>query len=260
MKIVLVMSETSMWKPAFINRLIRELPEQHEIVGAVLTNFGYDTYGFFGYLKRYFNILGLNAFVYVALRNFIYSILKQFKRIAGKPDCYSISGVCRQHNIPVHYTNDVNSFTTLSWIRALEPDITFSSGHQIFGEELLSIPKKGCINRHSSLLPAYRGIYPLFRNLLYDEKEAGVSIHTMEKKIDTGRVVSQQSFPIEPDDTLFSLFDKCYDISAALVIEALDKIDIGNWQSVQNGRTPSYYTFPTWKEGREFRKKGKRIK
>jgi methionyl-tRNA formyltransferase len=99
----------------------------------------------------------------------------------------------------------------------------------------------------------------LFWNLLYDEKEAGVSIHTMEKKIDAGRVVAQQSFPVEQNDTLFSLFDRCYNISVGLVIEALDKIDSGDWQPVQSGRTPSYFTFPTWKEGREFRKKGKKI-
>jgi methionyl-tRNA formyltransferase len=260
MNIVLVMSEDIMWKPVFIGRLIRELPEQHKIVGVVLTGFGYETFGYIGYLKRYFNILGLKAFIYVALRNIKYSIIKYYYRVTGRYDNYSISGVCRQHGIPVHYTNDVNSVKTLSWIRALEPDISFSSGHQIFGVELLSIPKRCCINRHSSLLPAFRGIYPLFWNLLNDEKEAGVSIHAMEKKIDAGRVVSQKSFPIEPEDSLFSLFDKCYDISVELVIEALEKIDLGNWLPVQNSRYPSYYTFPTRKEGREFRKKGKKIR
>lgn len=259
MKIVIVMSETSMWKPGFIESLIKSLPREHTITAAALTGFGYETYGLFYYLSKYYNILGGRAFVNISLKNLVTLFQKKILRLAGKPERLSIAGVCRIYGIPVHHTRNINNQITIDWLKSFEPDIILSSGHQIFSGGLLSLPKKYCLNRHSSLLPGYRGIYPLFRNLLNDDKVAGVTIHTMEKEIDKGKIVAQKSFPIEPDDTLFSLFGKCYGLSVELVNEAVEKVGTDSWEPVQNNIAPSYYSFPTWEQGRQFRKKGKRI-
>ncbi len=259
MNIILVMSDTSMWKPRFIEDLIKSLPAGTKIVGAVLTGFGYETYGILGYLKKYFTLLGPKYFIFVSLKNTITWLRKTILRLAGKPERLSIAGVCRIYQIPAIATNSINNYRTIQWIAEKKPDVLYSSGHQIFSGELLSIPSKCCINRHSSLLPAYRGIYPLFWNLLNEEKQAGVSVHTMEKEIDKGKVVAQKSFGIQQNDTLFTLFDKCYEISVELTLEALAKIESGNWQPVCNGILPSYYTFPNRQQARLFRRKGKRI-
>jgi methionyl-tRNA formyltransferase len=259
MRIVIVMSEASLWKPRFVQQLIERLPNRHAIVGAVLTSFRPPKTSWFKHVRRYAMMLGPYVFCLVAAREAYHKILDRVFRFVPLKQEHSIRGVCRRHQIPVVMSPDVNDFDTVAWMKRLEPDIILSSGNQIFKESTLAVPSKGCLNRHTSLLPAYAGIYPIFWCLLNDEKEVGVSVHTMLKEVDKGQIVAQESLSVAPRDTFFSLFERCFALSVDVVLQAIDRIDSGDWKPIMNSRTPSYYSYPTRHDIRQFRHKGKRM-
>ncbi len=98
---------------------------------------------------------------------------------------------------------------------------------QILSEEILRMPKFGCINIHASLLPAYRGAAPIQWAVINGEKETGVTIMQMDKGIDTGGMFCKAVVPIEDKETGDSLHDKLMEAGAGLIVEALPKIEAG---------------------------------
>ena len=68
---------------------------------------------------------------------------------------------------------------------------------QLLSEEILSMPKFGCVNIHASLLPAYRGAAPIQWAVINGEQEGGVTIMQMEKGLDTGGMYCKRSVPID---------------------------------------------------------------
>lgn len=98
---------------------------------------------------------------------------------------------------------------------------------QILSEEILNIPKYGCINIHASLLPSYRGAAPIQWCILNGESKTGVTIMQMDKGVDTGDILLQRECEIASDETGASLFDKLADLGAATITEALDLIKDG---------------------------------
>src|ERR687896_1677245 len=103
---------------------------------------------------------------------------------------------------PVRPVGDV--FTTS--LRRLEPDlgVVVAYGH-ILRPEILSIPPRGMINVHASLLPRYRGAAPVQHAILNGERETGISIMQMEEGLDSRPVLHRVATPIEPDETAWTL-------------------------------------------------------
>jgi len=105
-------------------------------------------------------------------------------------------------------------------IRALEPDIGVSA---LFGfiltENLLNIFPEGCVNIHPALLPYNRGANPNIWSII-EGTPAGVTIHFMDKGIDTGDIISQVEVPVEAVDTGESLYRKLMESSFSLFVEA----------------------------------------
>ncbi len=91
----------------------------------------------------------------------------------------------------------------------------------IFGEKTLAIPRKGSVNLHASLLPAYRGANPIAAAIAAGEQETGVSLMVMERGLDSGPVIAARSIPIAPDDTTGSLTEKLGHLGAELLIDEI---------------------------------------
>lgn len=112
---------------------------------------------------------------------------------------------------------------------------------QILSEEILNMPKYGCVNIHASLLPKYRGAAPIQWSIIDGEKETGVTIMQMDKGLDTGDILFQKKVPITEEETGASLFDKLAEAGAALIVEALDKIEKGEVNPVKQDDDDSCY-------------------
>ena len=130
--------------------------------------------------------------------------------------------------IPVHTTAGVRSKEEIEHFRNTDPDliIVTAFGH-IIPKEILDIPKYGCINVHTSLLPSYRGAAPIQWAVLNGEKETGVTVMQMDEGLDTGDILAVKRVAIDEKETSGSLFDKMQEEGADLLIRVLEQIEKG---------------------------------
>ncbi|MFX0543933.1 methionyl-tRNA formyltransferase [Roseovarius sp. S1116L3] len=95
----------------------------------------------------------------------------------------------------------------------------------ILPQAVLDAPEWGCLNIHASLLPRWRGAAPIHRAIMAGDAETGICVMQMEAGLDTGPVLMRQATQIGPFETTGALHDRLSAMGAALIIEALQKLD-----------------------------------
>ena len=131
-----------------------------------------------------------------------------------------------RHGIPVFQPVKIKEAASVAELAGYPADIfVVAAFGQLLSEEILSMPKFGCVNIHASLLPAYRGAAPIQWAVINGEQEGGVTIMQMEKGLDTGGMYCKRSVPIDKKGE--SLHDKLMAVGAELIVEALPKIESG---------------------------------
>ena len=96
-----------------------------------------------------------------------------------------VKSCAMEHGIEVFQPENIKE--SAEWIRSLDLDLIITCAYgQFIPEAILNAPKHGSINVHASLLPKLRGGAPIHKAILYGEKETGVSIMRMVKKMDAG--------------------------------------------------------------------------
>jgi len=110
----------------------------------------------------------------------------------------------------------------LAELRALQPElIAVAAFGQILPQPILDLPRLGCLNVHTSLLPKYRGASPIQAALLNGDAETGVTIMKMDAGLDTGDILKQRATPITPEDNAQTLHDRLALIGAELLVETI---------------------------------------
>ena len=132
------------------------------------------------------------------------------------------------HDIPVFQPVKIKDPEAVEVLRGYQADIfVVAAFGQILSEEILAMPKYGCVNIHASLLPKYRGAGPIQWAIIDGEKKTGITIMQMEKGLDTGDMLFQTEVEIEAKETADTLHDKLAAAGARLIVEALPKIEAG---------------------------------
>jgi len=136
----------------------------------------------------------------------------------------TLKDYCSEHAIPCLKHKNVN---TPEFIQSLEQygcDLLVSmSFNQIFRADIMNIFPLKAINCHAGKLPFYRGRNILNWVLINDEKEFGITVHYIDEGIDTGDIISQQTFPIDDSDTYATLLERAYTGCAELLYGAVRK-------------------------------------
>lgn len=133
-----------------------------------------------------------------------------------------------KHGIPVLQPVKIKEPEAVAELKKYPADIfVVAAFGQLLTEEILNMPKFGCINIHASLLPAYRGAAPIQRVIINGEEKTGVTIQQMAKGLDTGDMLLKKEISIDPKETGGSLHDKLSAAGAELIVEALSKIEKG---------------------------------
>ncbi len=108
----------------------------------------------------------------------------------------------------------------------LQPDLMVVAAYGlILPRSILAIPQHGCINIHASLLPRWRGAAPIHRAIEAGDAETGVTIMQMEEGLDTGPMLLMERVSIAPDDTTGSLHDKLAALGAAMIVDAVQRLE-----------------------------------
>lgn len=132
------------------------------------------------------------------------------------------------------------------------PEITLSDAYELRDVIFLSLefdkiiaPEKFqramLINIHFSLLPKHQGMYTSIWPILNNDKSSGVTLHKIDRGIDTGDIIEQVEFNLDLNETAKSLYLKYIDFGTKLVIKNVKKIIAGKVISVAQDSLNSSY-------------------
>lgn len=140
-----------------------------------------------------------------------------------------VKELAEQYNIEVLQPAKLSKSSEMEKIISLQPDLMITAAYgQFLPTKLLAAAKIAAINVHGSLLPKYRGGAPIQYSIINGDKETGVSIMYMVKKMDAGDIISQRSIPIEDTDDSGTMFKKLSLLGRDLLLETLPKIISGD--------------------------------
>lgn len=138
-----------------------------------------------------------------------------------------VKQVALDNNIPVFQFEKIKK-DDISELLKINAEVMVSCAYgQLLGENILNATKFGVINLHGSLLPKYRGSSPIQWALINGEKVTGVSILRSEIGMDDGQVMLEKTLTIDENDNAITLFEKLSNLSAEMIIPALDLLEKG---------------------------------
>jgi methionyl-tRNA formyltransferase len=131
------------------------------------------------------------------------------------------------HQLPIWQPSRIKKDPeTIAALRQLAADLFVVVAYgQILSQEILDLPKLGCINVHGSLLPAYRGAAPIQRCITDGVRQTGITTMLMDAGMDTGAMLLTAKTPVELFDNADGLAAKLAVIGANLLIETIFELD-----------------------------------
>ena len=127
-----------------------------------------------------------------------------------------------------------NNTEFIEEMKNLNPDVICVVAYgKILPQEILDIPRLGCINVHGSLLPKYRGAAPIQWAVINGDKVTGITTMYMDIGMDTGDMILKQEVEIGPDETTGEVWNKLSKIGGQLLVKTLEQIENGTAPRIQ---------------------------
>ena len=266
MKIIVIVVE-NLYSNIIFQALLNKKNKGNEIIGIVKIKGVFPKKNIFLTLKKILKNYSIYFFTFKVCETIIYNIICCYISLLDKISINSkirirpLAKMAHEKNFPIYKVKNINDPEIISLLKKSQPDLIISiSANQKFGSNLISIPKKGCINIHSSFLPFYRGVASYFWTLFNKERESGVTIHYIDEKFDTGPILIQKKIRLNNQDSVQDVFLKCAFTAQKLLDQVL--LDISNNQITtkkQNTDHGSYYSWPKSKDYKKFKQKNKKL-
>lgn len=140
----------------------------------------------------------------------------------------AIKSLALAKNLPIFQPEKIRDPVSLEVLQSCRPELIVVVAYgQILSSSVLSIPPRGCVNVHASLLPQYRGAAPITWAILNGETRTGVSTMFLDAGMDTGPILLTAETPLEQEDTAGTLHDRLSRMGADLLRKTLDGLEKG---------------------------------
>jgi methionyl-tRNA formyltransferase len=185
--------------------------------------------------------MGTPELAAVSLRALIASRASEIAGVVTQPDQPKGRGLklqpspvkefAQQENLPVLQPERARDENFIRQLTALQPELIAVAAYgQILPKAILELPRFGCLNVHTSLLPKYRGAAPIQHAILNGDAETGVTIMKMDAGLDTGDVLTQERTQITAADNSQTLHDRLAAIGANLLVRTIPDFVAGKIQ------------------------------
>ncbi len=175
---------------------------------------------------------------------------------------WSAEEICRAHRIPYHRVRSLNAAEARTILEALQADVFVLAGTRVLKPATLRLARRVVLNKHSSLLPAYRGLKGEFWALYHQDLDRlGITIHEVDPGLDTGPILLQESLSFRKHDSHVSLRVRSQDLGARLLVDAVERLEREPaWRGAPQpaGDWPTY-TAPTLEQLRQYRSRLKKL-
>ena len=159
-----------------------------------------------------------------------------------KPTPPPVKVTAERLGLPVQQPPKIREPAAIDSLRAVQPDLIIVVAYgQILPKSVLEIPRLGCINVHTSLLPRWRGAAPIQYTILHGDRETGVTTMYMDEHMDTGDIILQRAQLIHADDTSATLHDRLAKLGADLLVETVGLIAEGKAPRAKQDETRATY-------------------
>ncbi len=135
--------------------------------------------------------------------------------------CTPVKNFALARSLPVLQPENLKSPDFIDSLKLLEADLFVVVAFRILPREIYTIPPKGTINLHASLLPKYRGAAPINWALMNGEKETGVTTFFLQDKVDTGEMIMQERILIGENETAGELCDRLMSLGAEVLFRTV---------------------------------------
>ena len=148
-----------------------------------------------------------------------------------------IENLCENSSIKLHKTSSISKLQ--KEIKGYDLGICVGF-MEIIKKDIFEIPKYGILNLHCGKLPKYRGRAPISRTIMNGEKHLTISVHKIDKEVDSGDILNETKILIGDNDDVNSLYEKCSEKSAESITESIVKIESGNPIFLKQDISPNY--------------------
>jgi len=114
-------------------------------------------------------------------------------------------------------------------LRQMSPELIVVVAFRILPPQVLTVPPRGVINLHASLLPKYRGAAPINWAIINGEKQTGLTTFFIDDRVDTGDIILQRAVPIGQEETAGELHDRLMSLGAELLSETVSLVESGDF-------------------------------
>ncbi len=142
-----------------------------------------------------------------------------------------------KHNLDVLQPTSLKDESFIGELKSYRADLFVVVAFRMLPESVWSLPPKGTINLHASLLPQYRGAAPINWAIINGERKTGVTTFFIEKEIDTGKIIDQQEVAISENETVGELYERLMNLGAELMVSTVEKIKEGNIKPIDQSET-----------------------
>jgi methionyl-tRNA formyltransferase len=154
----------------------------------------------------------------------------------------SVEDLANDNGIPVLVREKADDDELVRALEDVRPDVIVATNWRTWiPPRVFTLPPKGTLNVHDSLLPAYAGFSPLIWSLINGESHVGVTAHMMDETLDAGDIVAQEAVEIGPRDTTKDLFDKTLPLFGTLTVRGLKRIADGETDFVKQDRSKASF-------------------
>ncbi|MGR9114658.1 MAG: methionyl-tRNA formyltransferase [Gammaproteobacteria bacterium] len=130
--------------------------------------------------------------------------------------------------IPVYQPTSFKTESDFQQLVSFNADLMVVVAYgMILTQQVLELPRFGCINVHGSLLPRWRGAAPIQRALMAGDEKTGVTIMQIVRKLDAGDMLHKEEYVIGPKDTASDLHDKLAELGATGLAKVLKQLEAG---------------------------------
>lgn len=141
------------------------------------------------------------------------------------------SDIIRNYNIPLIEVKNHNDLDCENILKEQKLDLIVLGDTRIIKNNIMSLPEIGIINSHPGYLPDVRGNNPYIWALIHDLPQ-GCSVHFIDENIDTGDLILREEIEIKNFKSYPALLNKINDLCAKLIVEAVRKINTGDYQRI----------------------------
>lgn len=253
MKISIFLEDDIYFHPEYLKKILKLKEISIFLVIVKKNNFPKKIFNKLFFQIFFFDFYSFIKILKLSLIIHIRSILFKIK-VIKKP--YTLKDIAKLNLIPYTILTNVNQNKVYQEIKSFRPEIILNSSPFYFEKKFIKLANRYCINRHSSVLPSYSGIMPVFHSLKNSEKIFGSTLHLMNQFYDDGKIIKVNKFNTKSKN-LYIIYKKIFKIggnqSVNLIKELKKKKKL---YFIKKTKKYSYFSFSTIKDYMDFKKNG----